>query len=388
MTNVFIIGSKGIPASYGGFETFVDCLTREKKSKDIKYHVACMSDKDSEFEYNNARCFNVPVRNIGSAKAVVYDLKSLDACITYIEKNKLKNCIIYILACRIGPFMFLFRQRLKRFNIKLYTNPDGHEWLRGKWNKAIRKYWKYSEKLMVKHSDLLVCDSKGIEEYIKRQYGAYKPYTVFIAYGASVVETGDISNNSELEQWFGKHSVRPEEYYLIVGRFVPENNFETIIREFMASDTKKDLVIVTNVEKNKFYENLLQKTNFIEDKRIKFVGTVYDRVLLKKIRESAYAYIHGHEVGGTNPSLLEALATTKVNILLDVVFNIEVGQKAALYFNKETNRLKAVIEEADRLDSKQIEAFGSDSKRRIEDDYTWEKIVLEYEKLFTAGRLQ
>lgn len=386
MTNVFIIGSKGIPARYGGFETFVDCLTGEKKNQNIKYHIACMGEDNSEFEYNNERCFNVPVRNIGSAKAVVYDLKSLDACITYIERNKLKNCIIYILACRIGPFMFLYRQRLKRLNIKLYTNPDGHEWLRGKWNKAIRLYWKFSEKLMVKHSDLLVCDSKGIEDYIKKQYGVYKPDTVFIAYGANIVDPGDTDNTDEFEHWFSKHSVKPDEYYLIVGRFVPENNFETIIREFMASDTKKDLVIITNLEKNKFYEKLLQKTNFIEDARIKFVGTVYDRMLLKIIRESAYAYIHGHEVGGTNPSLLEALATTRVNILLDVVFNVEVGQKAALYFNKDTDSLKAVIEEADRMTSMEIEALGSDSRRRIEDDYTWEKIVLEYERLFTDSK--
>lgn len=382
MINIFIIGSKGIPARYGGFETFVDCLAGEKKSENIRYHVACMGEDDTEFEYNGARCFNIPVRNIGSAKAVLYDLKSLKASMDYIEKNKLENCIIYILACRIGPFMLLFKQRLKRLRIKLYINPDGHEWLRGKWNKAIRQYWKYSEKLMVKHSDLLICDSVGIEEYIKGEYAAYKPRTVFIAYGAKVDEPEETGSDVAFGQWCVKHSVEPGKYYLTVGRFVPENNFETIIREFMASGTSKDLVIITNVEKNRFYDRLLQETDFTEDGRIKFVGTVYDKTLLKTIRESAYAYIHGHEVGGTNPSLLEALATTRVNILLDVVFNAEVGRKAALYFNKSQGSLGTVIEEADNLDDAQIEVLGYESRRRIEEDYTWEKIVKEYEELF------
>jgi len=386
MINVFVIGSKGIPARYGGFETFVDCLTAEKNSAKIKYHVACMGKDYTEFEYNNARCFNVPVSNIGSAKAVEYDIKSLKASIAYIEKKRLENCIIYILACRIGPFMFLFKQRLKRLNIRLYVNPDGHEWMRGKWNKAIRQYWKYSECLMVKHSDLLICDSIGIEEYIKREYEAYKPRTTFIAYGATIGEPEDIDGSDDFRSWCSKHGVSAGDYYLMVGRFVPENNFELIIGEFMASASLKDLVIITNVENNKFYDKLLQNTSFVEDKRIKFVGTVYDRKLLKAIREQAYAYIHGHEVGGTNPSLLEALATTKVNILLNVVFNAEVGRQAALYFNKEQGSLKAVIEDADRLSGIQAEELGRESRRRINEDYSWDMIVSKYEELFMGSK--
>ena len=119
-----------------------------------------------------------------------------------------------------------------------------------------------------------------------------------------------------------------------MGRFVPENNYEVVIKEFMKSNTKKDLVIITNITKNKFYEKLKENTSFYKDSRIKFVGTVYDQQLLKKIREKAYCYIHGHEVGGTNPSLLESLAMTKINLLLDVGFNREVAMEGAIYFSK------------------------------------------------------
>lgn len=112
--NVFIIGSKGIPANYGGFETFVDNLTERKKSKKINYHVACFTEeKKEDTHYNNARCFYVKVPNIGSAKAILYDLYSLKKSINFIEENNLNNTIIYILTCRIGPFIKLYRKKLK-----------------------------------------------------------------------------------------------------------------------------------------------------------------------------------------------------------------------------------------------------------------------------------
>lgn len=387
MKNIFIIGSKGIPAKYGGFETFVDKLTQYKKSKDIKYHVACLDDNEEEFEYNGARCFNVKVKDIGSAKAVTYDIKALKMCEQYIKKNNLKDCIIYILACRIGPFLGFYKKRLEKQGVKIYVNPDGNEWRRSKWNKYIKAYWKYSEQLMVKHADLLVCDSIGIESYIKDEYRQYNPQTTFIAYGADVKESTLGDDDKKLADWYNKFDVKKNEYYLILGRFVPENNYETMIREFIKSDSKKDLVIITNVEKNKFYEQLLENTNFTADKRVKFVGTVYDEELVKKIRENAYAYIHGHEVGGTNPSLLEALASTKVNLLLDVVFNKEVGKDGALYFNKEDMSLANLINDTDKLNTKKIEQLSAKAKARIIDEYSWDMIVDKYEQLFMNDRL-
>ena len=382
--NVFIIGSKGIPSKYGGFETFVDKLTELKKSKEIKYHVACMEKNNNEFEYNNARCFNVKVPDIGPAKAVYYDIKALKESIKYIKTNNITNAIVYILACRIGPFIGHYKKQLEKLNVQLYVNPDGHEWKRAKWNGLIKKYWKLSEKLMVKHADLLICDSKNIEKYIKEDYKGYKPKTTFIAYGADMEKSRLKDDDDKLLRWYKEKSVKPNEYYLVVGRFVPENNYETMIREFMISNTKKDFVLITNVEKTKFYEELKEKTNFNKDKRIKFVGTVYDKELIKKIRENAYAYLHGHEVGGTNPSLIEALSSTKLNLLLDVGFNKEVGEDGALYWNKENENLASLIEECEKFTKEKIQEYDEKSTKRIKDNYNWDKIINEYENKFVG----
>lgn len=380
MKNVFIIGSKGIPAKYGGFETFVEKLTEQQKSKEIKYHVSCLAEDTREFQHNGARCFNVKVPNIGAAKAVYYDIAALKVCIKYIKENKVENPIIYILACRIGPFIGFYKRQLNKLGVSLFVNPDGHEWKRGKWNAAIRQYWKISERLMVKHADLLICDSVNIEKYIKDDYKKYNPKTTFIAYGADTERSKLDDNDTTLLNWYKENGVREKKYYLVVGRFVPENNYETMITEFMKSNTKKDFVLITNVEHNKFYNQLKEKTGFDKDTRIKFVGTVYDQELLKKIRENAYGYFHGHEVGGTNPSLLEALANTDLNLLLDVGFNREVGGDGALYFSKEDGCLANLIN--NELYEEKISMLGNQAKKRIENEYSWSNIVYKYETLF------
>lgn len=384
MMQIYIIGSKGIPARYGGFESFVDRLTYYRKNEEIRYHVACMSDekiRQSE-EYNHADCFYIKVPDIGPAKAVYYDLAALKYCIDRIKKEKNNEFKIYILACRIGPFIGYYGKIIHKLGGQLYINPDGHEWMRAKWNAAIKKYWKISERLMIKHGDLIICDSKNIETYVQNEYGKYHPDTCYIAYGAKVVSSTIKDNDSELLEWYQKYEVMPGDYYLVVGRFVPENNYETMIHEFMRSNTTKALVLITNVEKNKFYEKLSERTGFTKDKRIKFVGTVYNQELLKKIRENAFAYLHGHEVGGTNPSLLEALASTKLNLLLDVGFNREVAEEGALYWTKEEGALSSLLEKVEKLSKEEIESFGENAVQRIYNYYDWIKIVEDYEEKF------
>lgn len=382
MKEIFIIGSKGIPANYGGFETFVDELVTRQISKNIRYHVSCLADNSDEFEYNGAHCFNVNVPNIGPAKAVYYDIAALRYCVDYIREHRIDNALVYILACRIGPFVGRYVKQLHKLNCKVYVNPDGHEWKRAKWNAAIRKYWKVSEKLMVKHADLLICDSKNIEKYIQEGYKQYKPNTTFIAYGADTSKSVLADNDEKLVNWYKEKDVKAKEYYLVVGRFVPENNYETMIKEFMKSSTTKDFVLITNVEQNSFYNELKEETHFDQDKRIKFVGTVYDQQLLKKIRENAYGYFHGHEVGGTNPSLLEALATTDLNLLLNVGFNKEVGEDGALYWSKEDKNLANLIDRADKLTQEEIEQLSLLARKRIDVYYSWDLIVRKYEFLF------
>ncbi|QJC51130.1 glycosyltransferase family 1 protein [Paenibacillus albicereus] len=380
--HIFIIGSKGIPAKYGGFETFVEHLTKSKKDQSIQYHVSCLADNRQVYTHNESRCFNISVPNIGPAKAVLYDVLSLKECYEFISKNNIHDAIIYILACRIGPFLGFYKRKLEKFNTQIFVNPDGHEWKRSKWNAFIRRYWKFSESIMVKKADLLICDSIGIQNYITEEYKKYRPQTTYIAYGADTVKSTLNSKDSTFINWMDKNKVREKDYYLVVGRFVPENNYELMIREFMRSNTRKDFVIISNVENNTFYKDLLQKTHFEQDKRIKFVGTVYDGELLKKIREEAFGYFHGHEVGGTNPSLLEAMASTQLNLLLDVVFNREVGLDGAVYFEKTQGSLAKLIAVCDGMDEETIKQYQELAVDRIQNAYTWNLIIQKYEAVF------
>lgn len=383
MKDIFIIGAKGM-GNYGGYETFIDKLTQYLENEEnVRFHVACRStENNDEFTYNKAHCFNIRMNNTKSYNNVLYDIKALKYVVDYIKKNNIRNPIVYVLACRIGPFFNKYVKQIHKLGGVVYVNPDGHEWLRSKWSKPIKKYWKLSEQLMVKHADLLICDSINIEKYIKETYKKYNPKTVFIAYGADLTKSELKDDDVKLNDWYRKFDIKPYEYYLIVGRFVPENNYETMIREFMKSKSKKDLVIVTNYENNKLYDNLSSKLDFATDNRIKFVGTVYDKELIKKIREQAYGYLHGHSVGGTNPSLIEALASTKLNLLYDVSFNKEVGQDGALYWNLDDENLATLIDKADRLNENDIELLDNKSFDRVKNYYSWEYIASEYLKVF------
>lgn len=383
--HVFIVGSKGIPGNYGGYETFVDKLTEyHQDNPDLKYHVACKAKDTKTFEYHNADCFDVKVPNVGPAQAIYYDVAALNHCVKYIKQHNIQHPIVYILACRIGPFAAHFQRAIHRLGGKLYINPDGHEWMRAKWRAPVRMYWKISEQLMTKHCDLLICDSKNIEKYIHDEYSKYNPKTTFIAYGAETRKSRLTDDDSKLTAWYKEKSLSPKSYYLVVGRFVPENNYETMIREFMKSHSKHDFALITNVS-DKFLEELKEKTHFDQDPRIKFVGTVYDKELLMKIRENAYGYFHGHEVGGTNPSLLEALGSTDLNLLLDVGFNREVAEDSALYWTKQSGNLASLIDRADSMSADEISSLGEKSSQRIAKSYSWQYISDKYGQVFLGA---
>lgn len=404
--HVFLIGAKSLGA-YGGYETFINKLTEyHQNNKRIKYHVACKANGDGsmdpyqtegaqiinnhEFTYHNAHCFRVKIpEKLGSAQAIYYDIAALKKSCEIIKRDKIEHPIVYIMACRIGPFMKHYYHEIHKLGGEIYLNPDGHEFRRAKWNRIIRKYWKLSEQMMVKWSDLVICDSKTIEQYIHECYDGKgikgrNPRTTFIAYGAETRKSKLADNDKKLLDWYAQKELKPFGYYLVVGRFVPENNYETMIREFMQSHTTKDFAIITNVSE-KFLDELESKLHFKKDKRIKFVGTVYDQELLMKIRENAYGYFHGHEVGGTNPSLLEALGSTDLNLLLDVGFNREVAEDAAIYWTKNKGNLAKLVDSADKMGIAERKEYGRKAKARIKDAYSWQFITNQYENVFVNG---
>lgn len=439
--HVFLVGAKSLGA-YGGYETFVYKLTEYHQNHEgIKYHVACKANGDgcmdeskldgvsyvetdprmnevgkklpeNEFVFQNAHCFKIKIPQIGPAQAIYYDVAALQYCCKYIKTHRIKHPIVYIMACRIGPFIMHYYDELHKLGGKIYLNPDGHEWMRAKWSAPIRKYWKISEGMMVKHSDLVICDSINIEKYIHKMYD--KPFgsgrkkieklgcendadgdakstqgpgivpTIFIAYGADLTPSRLSDEDPKLTDWYKEWGLKKKNYYLVVGRFVPENSYEVMIREFMKSKSTRDFALITNV-KEKFLDELEGKLHFRKDKRIKFVGTVYDQELLKKIRENAYAYFHGHTVGGTNPSLIEALGSTDLNLLVNVGFNQEVAGNCALYWSKVEGNLSRLIDKVDVMDAEEIKELGKRAKDRVAERYTWEKICNEYAEVFTRG---
>lgn len=382
MQHVFIIGSRGLPAQYGGFETFVDQLVSHQVSPDIQYHVACLSNDQAyqHFDYKGVDCFTIKAPKLGPARVIAYDMMAINYALKLIKKQGIEQPIFYVLGNTIGAFVAPFARKIHKLGGRFYINPDGLEWKRAKWAKPIQAYLKYSEKIMTRHADLVISDNPGIESYIKEAYPWSK--TTYIAYGTDLSSTSLNSQDNKVREFYHKWQTQEKNYYLILGRFVPENNYETAIREFMASSTKRDLVIICNQEGNPYFEELRARTGFDQDPRVKFVGTVYDQDLLKYIRKEAFAYIHGHEVGGTNPGLLEALAQTDLNLVLGVSFNQTVAKDSAQYWTKETGNLAHLINQVDPLED--VSEWGQRAKANMKQNFTWGKIVGEYEELFLS----
>ena len=382
MQHVFIIGSRGLPAQYGGFETFVDQLVSHQVSPDIQYHVACLSNDQAyqHFDYQGVDCYTINPPKLGPARVIAYDMMAINYALKLIKKQGIEQPIFYVLGNTIGAFVAPFARKIHKIGGRFYINPDGLEWKRAKWAKPIQAYLKYSEKIMTRHADLVISDNPGIESYIKEAYPWSQ--TTYIAYGTDLSPTSLTSQDWKVRELYQKWQTQEKNYYLILGRFVPENNYETAIREFMASSSKRDLVIICNNEGNPYFEELRTWTGFDQDPRVKFVGTVYDQDLLKYIRKEAFAYIHGHEVGGTNPGLLEALAQTDLNLVLGVSFNQTVAKDTAQYWTKETGNLAHLINQVDSLED--VSEWGQRAKANMKQNFTWEKIVGEYEELFLS----
>ena len=381
MQHVFIIGSRGLPAQYGGFETFVDQLVSHQVSPDIQYHVACLSNDQAyqHFDYQGVDCYTINPLKLGPARVIAYDMMAINYALKLIKKQGIEQPIFYVLGNTIGAFVAPFARKIHKLGGQFYINPDGLEWKRAKWAKPIQAYLKYSEKIMTRHADLVISDNPGIESYIKEAYPWSQ--TTYIAYGTDLSPTSLTSQDWKVRELYQKWQTQEKNYYLILGRFVPENNYETAIREFMASSSKRDLVIICNNEGNPYFEELRTWTGFDQDPRV-VRREVYDQDLLKYIRKEAFAYIHGHEVGGTNPGLLEALAQTDLNLVLGVSFNQTVAKDTAHYWTKETGNLAHLINHVDSLED--VSEWGQRAKANMKQNFTWEKIVGEYEELFLS----
>lgn len=382
MKNIFIVGARGYHANYGGWETFVSNLVDNYNDKNVRFYIGQLVEdetKDKKIEKVNDNLYLNYIyvnKDMGSPKMFIYSIKSYLECLKYIKENDLKNSYIYVLGLKLGPMLWFYKRLRHKYNIKIMVNPDGLEHKRNKWNKLIQYCFLLSEWAMLNHCDMVICDALGIKEYVVNKYKKLKRKSTYIAYGAKSYDFSNIDEEAILKEY----NLRKDEYSLMVGRCVPENNYELVIREYMNSKIDKCLVIVTNLSSSTYYDELVSKTGCDKDKRIVFINGVYDQEKLATIRKNAYLYIHGHSVGGTNPSLIEAISLTDLNILYDVCFNQDIGSDTCLYF-KDEGSLTKILDNYKLLDSSK-KKLGIKAKKLYKNNFTWDKIVDEYKKVF------
>ena len=357
MKNIIIIGSKGYKKALGGHEVFITNLIDNYDDKNVRFYVPEITQELNAPEYinNGVVCNPIYSKNYTRKDFIKKAIKYYDK---YIKIYNMNNVIIYIMGFKPTP---KYAAILKKMNAKIILNPGNIK----------------LNKNNLKGIDYVVCDSKVAEANIKK----FNISTTYIPYGAYQEDIKDIDKKTKA--FMEEKEIIPREYYLVVGRFTKENNFKLIIEEYMKTTTTRNLVIVSDIENNKnYYEYLKKKTKFPKDNRIKFVGPIYDDQILRRIRKNARGYIHGHTKGGTNPSLLEALSISDLNIVYDNPSNREVSKDCALYFNKENNSLKTQIDKCEKFKLKEINEYGIKAKTRIKDNYTWETIIKKYKKMF------
>lgn len=381
MKNIFIVGARGYHANYGGWETFVSNLVDNYNDKNTRIYVTELVDKKCDDKVvkkinNNLYIIKIYSGIKGSPKMFLYTMKAYLYILNYIKSNKVMNGYIYVLGLKLGPLLCFYKGLRKKYNIKVLVNPDGLEHKRSKWNKIIQYCFLLSEWSMLNNCDMVICDALGIKEYIDKRYKCAKGKSTYIAYGARDYDFSNIGEKAILNEY----NLKKDDYCLMVGRCVSENNYELVINEYMNSKIDKDLVIVTNLSSSNYYQELVKITNCNSDKRIIFIDGIYDQEKLATIRKNAYLYIHGHSVGGTNPSLIEAISLTDLNILYDVCFNSDIGSDVCLYFKGKGSLTKLLDDE--KLLNNSKKKFGISVKELYKNNYTWEKIVSEYKKVF------
>jgi glycosyltransferase involved in cell wall biosynthesis len=353
---VGIVGTRGIPANYGGFETFAEELSIRMVKEDIEVMVYC--DKDS---YTSTDYQGVTLRFMNVTKTdhpLQYYSRSLNSAI--------KECD-FVIICGNSGALFIMSHLFSKKRPLIATNTDGVEHLRTKWRAPIRAFLRMVEIFAVKLSDYLIADSTGIRNYLLEGYGKG------IEKKIEVIEYGAYLNHFRNDEYLASLGLQHDNYYLVVSRLEPENNVDIIIDGYLRSDRKYKLVIVGNLLKTKYVEGLQsKKTNDII-----FLGGVYDRRNLEALRYSCKAYFHGHSVGGTNPSLLEALGSGNIVIAHDNRFNRAVTEDKMFYF-KDPAECERAIAQFEMLNEEQIATLKTYARKRIETYYNWDEITRRY----------
>lgn len=359
MKRVSIIGTVGVPANYGGFETLVENIIAKNISSDVTYTVYCSSKNygKKNQSYKGAYLKYIPLQANG-LQSIIYDIWSL-------LKATSQSDVILILGvsgCCFLPIYRLFFQK------RLIINIDGLEHRRDKWRKWVQIFLKCSEKMAVKYADVVVVDNKGIQDYVSEEYGKK---SILIAYGGDHVIRS--INDNECQQILQQYPIEAGNYAFSVCRIEPENNVHITLEAFKRC--KKNILFVGNWKRSEYGLDLYKTYGQCEN--IHLINPVYDLDALYALRKYCSVYIHGHSAGGTNPSLVEAMFFKKPIIAFDVIYNKETTENKATYF-KNVNELISCLQQEEIYLKKNADSMFEIAQRR----YKWNIIARQYEALY------
>ena len=349
-----VLGTRGVPNHYGGFEQFAQYLSEEfvKKGHEV-YVYNSHNHLYQELEWHGVKiihCKN-PEHIIGTVGQFIYDLN----CILDSRKRDF-DVILQLGYTSSSIWNWLFPK-----NTKIVTNMDGLEWRRSKYSKPVQNFLLFAERLAVKSSHFLISDSTGIQSYLQDKYSVDSKY---IPYGANLVSNTDDSFLTDLNLEKGS-------YNILISRMEPENNIDTILEGFLNSDTDKKFLVIGNTE-NRYGKKIKNK---FKDDRIVYLGYISEIEKLNILRKNSHLYFHGHTVGGTNPSMLEAMSSSSLICAHNNEFNKAILGKDAFYFNCN----KCITSLLNRENLEERDLFVSNNIQKIKNQYSWEKILKEYE---------
>lgn len=356
--SIGILGTRGIPNRYGGFEQCAEYLAVGLVNKG--HRVWVYNSHDHEYQEESWNGVNIihcldPEKKMGTAGQFIYDFNCLR------DARKRNFDVLLQLGYTSNSLWYKFWPK----NCKNVVNMDGLEWKRSKYSGSVQKFLKHAERWAAVNADTLVADSVGIEQYLKE---TYNKDAHFIAYGADVF-------SDPYEPILSNYNVKPFDFNMLIARMEPENNIETIIKGHIYSGTSRPLLVIGSTG-NKY--GSLMRTKYEHNKNVRFLGAIYDIAVINNLRYFSHLYFHGHSVGGTNPSLLEAMGSNALIAANDNVFNRAVLGEDAFYFADE-EEVKEIIRTT--LSKEEHKAKLQHNTRKIRDQYSWPRIVDEYEKV-------
>lgn len=358
---VAIIGTVGVPACYGGFETLTEQLLLNSGRRDVEYTVYCSSPSYPSRleECHGARLRYIPLKANGM-QSIPYDILSMIAASGKCDVM----LILGVSGCVFLPVYRIFSRK------KLIINIDGLEHRRDKWRPWVRRFLKYSEACAVRHGDVIIADNRGIADYVNEEYGKE---AVMIPYGGD--QTIKPVVKSKEKEILRKYGLRPDEYDFALCRIEPENNVEMILEAFEATPERR-LLFVGNWNNSQYGRDL--RDRFASNANIDMADAVYNLDTVNTLRSNCCIYLHGHSAGGTNPSLVEAMFFHKPIMAFDVVYNRHTTEDSAIFFDS-AQSLASLLHDlhADRLNDC-ADRMAEIAERR----YRWQTIASEYEALY------